>query len=125
MRINSQIILSAVTCIICIAGLSKIDTKKARLYRSSNFNRLSETRLAKAYITWLLHTQPIHKRSVATSITTPVFYMRQQITDLWQKAGVKLREMVERSEQSQFADNRDFLGVSIVQTFLLKHFTFS
>ena len=39
----------------------------ARLYRSSNFNQLSQTYLAKAYITWLLHTGPIHKRSVATS----------------------------------------------------------
>ena len=88
-RIDSQIILSAVTCVICIAGLSKIvDTKKALLYRSSNFNRLSQIRLAKAYVPWLLHTQLIHKRSVATSITTPVSYMRQQTTDLWEKAGV-------------------------------------
>ena len=39
----------------------------ARLYRSSHFSQLSQTHLAKAYITWLLHTGPIHKRSVATS----------------------------------------------------------
>ena len=34
--------LSAGINVICIAEFSKIDTKKARLYRSSNSNRLSE-----------------------------------------------------------------------------------
>ena len=44
----------------------------ARLYRSSNFNQLSQAQLAKACITWLLHTGPMHKSSVATSLTKAV-----------------------------------------------------
>ena len=34
--------IAAKYSVIGIAGFSKIDTKKARLYRSSNSNRLSE-----------------------------------------------------------------------------------